>query len=353
MSIHGYSKAIDFPGGISLKQLFHEIKASAIFQELDQIKMTSDLVEISFKTDLTQLEKQLLDGLQINPAGGIIGKHAAISPELLENLIYPKYIDFDRVWMFAHDLADKTTWFNKSIKVINEVLIGQDGVKVDFNLGHTHLIDLKHGLLSQEDLITLPNSTDRYYPVLIKNNDILIEREYGETSGGDFTINYATGVVTFFVAPLLLDTLSISYYYADQSTLILAPGFGKRILLDFIEIQFSKNLDLTDEINVGVYTYNPYLGAPPSKFLYAPSLSIFKRAYDFINWTKGSYPIIPAFGGATRGFLNDIIQLRFEYNPPLDLRWSTGAELRVWTKHHREIGGDVATFCGYGKITAD
>jgi len=375
-----YSLKKHFPSGeIYRPNLINEVQGSLIKIKLRDVVIDGDIVSLTFYDTLDAIDRILLDG-NTEPVTGLIALHNPVKPpeEIPVKWLTPQPIQFntpqsihfdapqsvhfdspqltflkpinigDRLWAFSHDLCDKTTWYADSIKVTEEVIV-PNGILSVFNLAHNKIIDLCHGLVSDEDKIIAPDGFS-YCPVVKKNGIILVEREFGEITGGDYSINYSLGQITFFTIPALTSTLRITYYYATNSTLYIRPSVDKKLTLLAVECQFSKDLDLKDEINIGIYTYNPALGAPPAKFLFPESFSRFKRTFDFINWTRGAFPIIPGFGGITRGFVQDIIQLRFEYTSPLELAYSSGAELRVWCKNHKELGGEQATFTCYGII---
>lgn len=342
--MYTYSLNFHFKGLINLDNLKYEILYSNIKQKLKNIVVYGDVVTIEFYNYLDADDNLLLTEL--------VAKHDSSTPNKIQQVIFPapqlttvKPTNIgDRLWFFTHDFCDKTTWSQGSTLVEDEQFAG-DGVQTVFQLAHTHIIDLAHGRISDEDKISTPDGGN--YLVKVKVDDVLkTEREFGEDSGGDYTLNYTTGALTFFTAPS--GAIEVTYYYAGESTQKIIPTPGTQFELFQVELQFSKDLDLTDEVDIGIFTYNPSLGAPPEKFVYPPSFARFKRIYDFINWSRGAFPIIPIFGGSVRGSAQELLHLRVDYISPVVLKSSQGAELRIWTKHHRELGGEFATVTCYG-----
>ena len=259
-----------------------------------------------------------------------------------------------RAWTFSHNICDKTTWYGESIRVVDEAAGTGDGTTTTFNLAHGYVIDTTHGKITDENYLvpTASQSGDSYEPVIKVGGVVKTERVFGQTSGGDFTIDYAAGNLTFFTAPASAATIAATYFYSPTnagSTMFVRPASGKKTIITSAECQFSADLNLTDTLISAIFTYNPYLGAPPAKFEYPGSRAYFKRMYDFISYTNGSYPVIPSLGGTTRGYIQPIYQLRFDYVVTIPVDDAYGAELRAWCENHQPFGGEQAqiTFYGY------
>ena len=259
-----------------------------------------------------------------------------------------------RDWTFSHNFCDKTTWFGDSIRVVGEAVGTGNDVLGVFNLDHDYVIDLSHGKISDEDNVvpTASQGGTNFIPSVYLDGVLKTERPYGAASGGDYTINYVTGVLTFFTPPGLGAAITADYFYspADSgSTMYIRPSPGKKTIITAAECQFSANLDLNDTLISSIFTYNPFLGAPPAKFEYPGASAKFKRFWDFVSYTNGTFPSLPAMGGSTRGTQQAIYQLRFEYVVTIPLDDAYGVEMRVWLENHNPYGGDQGqiTFYGY------
>jgi hypothetical protein len=250
-----------------------------------------------------------------------------------------------RAWLFSHNFCDKTTWYGDSVHVVNEAVGTGDGAQVTFSLAHTFAIDMLHGKITDEDALV-----STYKPVVTVGGAAKAERDFGETNG-DYTIDYTAGTITFFTAPATSAAIVASYYYSPAnagSAIYIVPDNGYKLIITVAEAQFSEDMNMTDNLVSSVWTYNPYLGAPPARFEYPSSKTRYKVFSDFINSTNGSFPIIPAFGAAPRGLPQNIMQLRFDYQTALILDSSYGAQLRIWLEHHRPYTGYVGTIALYG-----
>lgn len=254
-----------------------------------------------------------------------------------------------RSWIFSHNFCNRTTWFGDAIKVVGEAVGLGDGAATAFNLLHGNVIDVVHGNITDEDyLVPFWWQGGSSYKLVIRVDGVVkVEQEFGN-SGGDYVVNYVTGVITF-VNPVTSGLAIIAdYFYENGSTLYIVPKAGKRTIITFTECQFSSDIVMNDVMISALYTYNPYLGLPPLKFEYPGSRCSFKRFSDYINYTMGSFPIIPAIGGGVRGNIKDILQLRFDYTSSIELASAYGSELRVWLKSNLVYGGEIATITFYG-----
>lgn len=256
-----------------------------------------------------------------------------------------------RSWAFSSNFCDRTTWFGDAVRVVGETLGTGDNSTTVFATSHSNLIDVVSGKISDEDyLVPTESQGGSDYKVHVKLNGVeKTERAFGANSGGDYTVNYSTGQITFFVAPANGVVITADYFYENGSTMYIRPHIGKKTVITLAEAQFSADIDMTCAMIASTYTYNPLLGSPPAKFEYPTSRSTFKRFRDFVNYTLGSFPAIPAIGGTIRGNSQPVYQLRFDYTSPIILPYSVGAEVRVWLETNTPFNGEMAfiTFYGY------
>lgn len=259
-----------------------------------------------------------------------------------------------RDWTFSHNFCDKTSWFGDGIRVVDEAVGTGDGSTATFGLDHGYVIDLSHGKVNDEDNLvpTASQGGATYIPEVKVDGVTKTERRYDVASGGDYTIDYVTGDITFFTPPANGLAITATYFYSPAdagSTVYVRPPSGGRTIITAAECMFSADLDLTNSLISAAFTYNPGLGAPPAKFIYPPSKAVFKKFQDFISYTNGAYPGLPAIGGTPRGNAQTIYQLRFEYVSTIDLDDAYGSEMRVWLEDHIPFGGEIGqlTFYGY------
>lgn len=374
---YDYSLTTDFPRGLNNAKLVREIQASDIAAAVDRVDTEGDAVKIYFKKRLTRADQAILDGYTgpgssdsssvegQEPASGVIAAHDGLpdpvpvtsvsfqSPQLVG--IAPVDIG-DRLWDFTHDFCDKTTWYGDSVRVVGEAVGTGDGSTTIFDLANDFVVDTAHGKVSNEDyLIPTASQTGSTYRLIVKVNGVTkTEEEFGLSAPNDYSVDYATGVITFHTAPANGAAITADYFYSPPnagSAMYFRPPSGGVLTITQVELQFSTDVVMNDELDNGVFTYNPGLGAPPAKFLYPLSQVKIKRTRDLVNWSSDPYPGIPAFGGGVRGHTNPWVELHMDYISPLVLPAAAGAELRIWLKNHIPFGGEFAAATVRGTVS--
>jgi len=233
----------------------------------------------------------------------------------------------------SHNWCDPTSWYTESERITGEVLTTSDSLVFDSAYGNW--IDLTHGKIYRENLLA-----PSYVPVVYIDGAAADERLPWASSGGDYSINYATGAVTFF-ASQVGKVITADYSHEDGSLFIVSPAAGKRLWIEYSEVQFSKDIDINAAINFQPWAYY----VPPAKGP-ASNPTTYVTLDNFIEEANGSYPAIPAMGG-TRGFLQDRLTFPFKYQTLKDLRSSIGVEIRVWIDGDAPYGGEYATATFY------
>lgn len=284
----------------------------------------------------------------------------------------PNGLSHDRVYGFSIDFCDKSTWYHDAIKVTDENLTLGDGILTDFALAHgddavtgERIVDLSHGKVSDENDILPEGETlyrdmgsgysatgalSAYVPVIKLDGVEQTERPYGAASGGDYTINYTTGVVTFFTAPGSGVQPTATYWYVPTSgnaRVRVVPPVGKRYMIERVEIQASSDVSFEDTIIMNVYA-----GAAPPNGVAVRRPTVVKGVRDLINWAHGSFEQIPAQGGATRGIANPVNLHRVEYLTEIPILSSQLMYLEVNLESGTEFTGEWSSVVIYG-ITED
>lgn len=250
----------------------------------------------------------------------------------------PRKIGEGRV-MVTHNWCDPTTWYTQSERALLNTL-DDSGDGLTFLSDHPNWIDLTHGKVYCEDLIS-----NLYLPTVKVNDVVMTERIPWADSGGDFTINYDTGHVTFFVSQAG-NTVTADYSWENGSLFILAPANGKRLWVEYSEVQFSKDIEVNSSIYFQPWAYSPTGDpAPPTK-IPAADPTVYKTLDNFIEEANGCYPEIPIMGGP-RGFTSPRITFPFKYQTVKELYSSYGAEIRVWLDSTDPLGGEYGTATFY------
>jgi len=362
---HTYSVATDFPGGkINLANLIDEIEASSIATALDKgaTKVSGDVVEVWFKGALSAGDKTTLDGDASAPAGGLIAEHdsaPAASIQKVEVWNAPVVQSMTpegpaRVYFFSADLTKKQTWWFDAVKAA-EVQIGTgDGVEASFQLPHgedgaagTRILDLHHGLVTEEDEIIPPGADehDDAIPVVRVDAIVQTERSPFSSSGGDYTVDYKTGLITFTADSIPGDGAAVTaeYYAVPSNAKIVCKvrpsGAGKKLGVQYAEAQFSANVSMNGAIVQRAFSLllgDTVPGTRPT---------VYKTVGNILDFNMGSLPKLPAVAGANgRGMTQETVLLPFGYLSRLSLLYEDEVELRIEIENGKEFGGERATF---------
>jgi len=382
-----YNIASDFPNGkVNAGTFSQEIGASSIVTAIERIDtvggelssgvLTGGTLTVWFKAPLSTGDKTTLDGDATNPGGGLILAHNNVATQdplaveikntptvLIPGSVQmtawkPTQSEYKRIYMFSCDFNKKETWYIESSG--NSESFNANGVQSNFSLAYgsgngAAIIDLSHGKITEETSIVTP-ATGSYVPIIKINGAVQNEREMYETSGGNYEIDYIEGTLKFYAAPPSGNTVTIDYFYSPSGSgpiVIAGPGAGKKWIINFAEVQFSKDTDMKDTFvqnalidlpifnASGVYQYTLYDYKPyPDTYYY--------NAGNFLDFTNGSFPIIPPFGGSERGMVNDTLIFRWDYASSMELLGSLNARFKIWTKNGRGYEGERVVITIYG-----
>ena len=240
----------------------------------------------------------------------------------------------------THNFCNATTWWTQSQRIDNESLT-DTGDGLIWSSTHANWIDMTHGKIFDEDSII--EEVSHGYSVVVKSNDVVMsQRNPYETFGGDYDVDYNNGHVIFFSSQSG-KIITVDYSHAAGSEWRLVPGDGRKIDVEGAKAQFSEDILLNDDIVFEIWGYNPY--DLPNKVMYVKSS--YRRMVNYIDEAEGSYPVIPAIGGPSRGTQAAVYGFPFRYGTVRRLRSSQGIELRVKLKNEHVFGGEHATATFY------
>lgn len=288
--------------------------------------------------------------------------------QALQNTEYEKFIPvkpdqdhYGRIYIFSCDFTKKETWYVDS--VWEQDYFDADGVQTTFSLSQgsgvgSAIIDLTHGKVADEAIISSP-SGGTYAPIAKINGAVQDQREAYESSGGHYTVDHDAGEVTFFSAPPSGNTVTVEYWYSPSGhgpCILAGPSPGKKWILQSAECQFSKDVGIDDTLLQNVILDYPVMDASGNLLMVLPDQkagqdAVYSTVGQFLDYTYGSLPVIPAFGGSPRGTTQDTILLRWDYAASLELLSSINMRMKVWTAHGRGFSGERATVTVYGVET--
>lgn len=294
-------------------------------------------------------------------AGSIRNGVPFVKPRLTDGRIrtVSEKTSISTVTFYSHNWADKTTWYEKSTRVVNETA-SNSGNNLTYTLAHKFIIDSYHGKYTNEDYIIDSNNYS-YRVAVTVDGYAKTEQDPHLGSGGDFVMNYVDGYIIFFSALDPASVVSATYHYAGTSVFTIKPAAGKQLRFGVVEVQFSDDIQITDSTLFQPYGYvdvfapqycttngGPY---PPGTKIPLGSPIIYKTIQDYLNDSKKSYPIYPALGGnGWRGMQNPCVIMDWDYEGDKVLRYDYGMEIRVFLQHDVPFGGSYGTATFYCKL---
>jgi hypothetical protein len=270
--------------------------------------------------------------------------------------------DTPKKTIISHDWTDPTTWYSSSVRVVDEIA-SDSGNHILYNLDHVNVIDTYHGKVTQEDFLL--DGSDNSFRVTVKVNDVTkTEQDPHYGAGGDYTVNYENGTVSFLSALAANDEVKVTYHYATDSVFTVTPESGKSLAIEFAEVQFAADVVINDSVVFQPYGYvdvfaPQYLQSNGGPY---PSLTkiplgnpvIYKSMSDYQNDAVKSYCTYPPLGGnGWRGSPEEIIIMDWDYVSATSLRSDYGMEIRVYLQHDTAFDGYCATatfYCTTGTL---
>lgn len=252
----------------------------------------------------------------------------------------------------THKFTDSTTWYGTSERVTGETLT-DSGDGLTFESDHAPWIDMIHGKVWDEE--SLCQDVGHGYSVVVTVDDVeKTARKPFATSGGDYTVDYATGKVTFATSQSG-KTVKASYSYSVDSTWTLKPYDDHVLDVENAEIQFSQDLDMTGAIVMAYFGLADHFapGMFPPGTIIELGRTTYNKIHQLIDEALGSFPVIGApSGGTTRGMTSPVYGFPFKYGTVRRLWSKWKMEVRIWVEDYDgnknvPFGGEYATATFY------
>lgn len=379
-----YSISADVPAGqVDAARLETEILASPITTALAGVSTDGDVLTVTFKTGLPGIDKTILDNDTTAPAGGLIGAHSGVPlpavdvvtvAELPETQVdgtplFAMKGRFGKEVIYAtHNLCDETTWYSESTRVTEKALTTSDSLTYDS--GDPYWIDMTHGkVFDEEGLIEdqqILNPQDAHgYGIVVEVEEDPIgapgvwtektQRAAWAQSGGDYTVDYVAGTVTFDQSQTGKNVRA-SYSKKATSGWVLRPLPGKALFIEKAEIQFAVDIDMTATFVIEalghVIFFAPHLaqsnGGPlPDDTPVPIDTTYYKTIDQIIDEAIMAFPPIPVLSQGSRGFSKERHVFQFHYATMRTLWSSLGMHLRISVEGDVSYGGERATATFY------
>lgn len=133
------------------------------------------------------------------------------------------------------DFSTRQSWWFDTVQVTDELLTADVTFKIYTTTRAEYATGWGAAWINWKKIPNNARQTKPQLKVVVKLNDVAV------TTG--FTVEHATGVVTFEAANIEADTVKVSYCYAKSSCFELTPTAGKKLLVDYVETQFSVACD--------------------------------------------------------------------------------------------------------------
>lgn len=322
-----------------LGRLELEIRASAaITHALDYMTSLGTTVDIYFKEELSAGEITALDAivtshvptpLDIEPQEVTISGTTSMAGNLIiEQGIFAGPVGSRGLSICTPDFGDRTTWYQKSVQVTNEVLT-DTGNGLTFSSANPHWININSLRLTCTHK-QLPKRDGTYgkhsdWATTVKVDSVSV------TEG--FAINFAAGTITF-EASQAGKTVTVTYWHNNNvshpSEWLLTPPAGKKYLVQHMEMQASAGVGLADTLRFEIWAGSSIAtyGAFPDYLFeagYGQMRADYRSANDFINAANLGQGVVAKFGGLT----SEVIVLPFNYMQAFYLDSAVGATFRI------------------------
>lgn len=249
-----------------------------------------------------------------------------------------------RVTIISPNWADKTTWLWKSIQTLGVTMV-DSGDQLTYNPPSGKegpWVDNYHGKYSNEDYAVTEEGHIPRLKVYVDTGGgpvLKTEQDPHTGSGGDYTVDYSTGDITFLSALGVSDVVTADIYEVGSSEFFIKPEAGKKLKIVRVEVQFSKDISITDTVKYQLNIASSPYGDPV----------IYKTMQDYVNESDGAYPIIYKTTDASptwRDLSDDVQTLPWQYAAITELKSSLDMDIKVSLEHDVPFDGSyaVATF---------
>jgi hypothetical protein len=217
MAVTRYQYTVDSDGTfpnhkVDLPRFEQEIRASSITIALEcSPQVISGNCCIDFKTALSENEVLALESLVHNHSG----EHLPVSASNVNVINTPSVLVYPPDGLKRNAITpnwcDRTTWYYSAGYASNEAATCDDpNVRTVYSLAHVNVIDTYHGKILGEDSLT--DSANRTYRVSVTVNSVeKVEQDPHQGTGGDFTLNYVTGKLTFLAGQPVDADVRVTY----------------------------------------------------------------------------------------------------------------------------------------------
>lgn len=266
----------------------------------------------------------------------------------------------------SHNYCDVETWYSESARVTDESLTDNAGTWEAVNQNWICICGGKimdEDAISEDQTIFEPGDPHGYKVKVVVDGTEKTMRLPLETTGGDYTVDYAAGTVTPITEDWTGLSVVCSYSHATTSGWIIRPLPGKALVIVKSEVQFSQNIGMNAAIKMEAFGNVTYFaptlavsgGGQIPDGTPVPIETTYYRSLDqLIDEAIAAFPLIPALSsGTNRGFSQDRIVFQFFYGAAKGLFDSLGMFIRISLVGDEPFTGERATATFYCNSKSD
>jgi len=236
----------------------------------------------------------------------------------------------------SHDYSDRSTWFQESVRVTAGPAPDQAaGAGTSFGLSQA-VVDMTHGKLTYENTYVSdqkaenPGDPHGYAVVVYKDGVAQTERVPFASSGGDYTLDYETGIITP-TSPWPGAVVTVDYSRVGSSGFTIAPDPGYVLHVEGGAFFYADPVTLNDTIIYEVLVGPVVVGV----------LKTIKTWRNVQELGAAFYGPIPAQPGP-RGTNAPLHVVKVDFLTQRDIRSSQAMSLRVRLENDQPVTSDRA-----------
>lgn len=236
----------------------------------------------------------------------------------------------------THDYSDRSTWFQESTRVVGAPAVDQSGGAGTSFAVTGPVVDLTHGKLTYENTYVSdqqagnPSDPHGYGVTVYKDGVAQVERAPFASSGGDYILDYETGLITPEV-PWPGATVTVDYSRVNGSSFTIAPDAGYVLHVEGGAFFYADPITLNDTIVYEILAGGTVVGV----------LKTIKTWRNVQELGAAFYGPIPAQPGP-RGTNAPLYAVKVEFLAQRDIRSSQALSLRVRLENDQPITSDRA-----------
>lgn len=303
---------------------------------------SAEVVDIWFQGNLSTSDQEVLIRVVENHTGEPITPVQKVKLDEKKGhsgalLVEPAPVIGEGFEIASHNLCDPTTWYTSAVQVLDHTLVDQGDAKTFRSANadyQANWIDASHGKILRENLIRA-----QYAPHITVNGVTQTENSMF-VQDGDYSIDYATGTVTFNEEQVG-QTVWADFWHATTSEWILAPQPGTVLVIKDSETQFSEDLLWNDAI-----VYDVSFGGQVVR------TSEYRSIMQMMMEARGAHPAVPSVGGPG-GIPSPMHGFPFIYAAATPLPSSMLAQIKVRLAHDIPFGGSHSSITFYGNVVSE